>query len=93
MAGEVLSVANGDSLRHVDFWFRHDDDQPQEWRWFQVVGTGHRLPDDARYAGTCLRTPEKIVWHLCERTSLAGRPRKEGETALAGGCHAGARRR
>jgi hypothetical protein len=56
-------AANGHA--HVEFWAEHDDD-PGIQRWFQVFGTGHPLPDDARWVGTCTRTALGLVWHLYE---------------------------
>ena len=50
----------------IEFWAEHDDTRPEVSRIFIVVGTGHRIPDGAVYAGTAPRTPEGLVWHLYE---------------------------
>lgn len=35
-------------------------------RRFQVYGTGHALPEDARWRGSAERTPDGLVFHLYE---------------------------
>lgn len=50
----------------VEFWCEHTEGAPQGKRAFQVFGTGHPLPDDAQWIGTCPRTPDGLVWHLYE---------------------------
>lgn len=50
----------------VEFWAEHTEGAPQISRAFQVFGTGHPLPDDARWAGTCARTAGGLVLHLYE---------------------------
>lgn len=62
------AVAAAD-LDLVEFWAEHDDD-PGILRSFQVYGTGHPLPDDARWVGTCARQ-SGLVWHLYERLPYA----------------------
>ena len=52
----------------VEFWAEHDDAKPEIRRAFVIVGTGHRIPDQAVYVGTAPRTPEGLVWHLYEVT-------------------------
>jgi hypothetical protein len=49
----------------VEFWAEHADD-PGVTRWFRAFGTGHPLPEDAQWVGTCPRTPDGLVWHLYE---------------------------
>lgn len=81
--GEVRKVAatyreDGGRLRPVvEFWA--EDIQPTPdgellQRTFQVVGTGHPLPEGAVWRGTTDRTREGFVWHLYELTG-------EGEKA------------
>lgn len=67
LTGSPVHVAGGQTLDEVEFWAEHVSGAPEVARAFQVFGTGHPLPRDARYAGTCPRTPEGIVWHLYER--------------------------
>jgi hypothetical protein len=47
-----LHVANADDLA-VEFWAEHDDQALTRPRVFQVFGTGHALPEDAAWIGTC----------------------------------------
>lgn len=50
----------------IEFWAEYDDAKPVIRRTFVIVGTGHRIPDGAAYAGTAPRTPDGLVWHLYE---------------------------
>jgi hypothetical protein len=52
--------------RTVEFWAEHQDDERAYRRAFQVFGTGHDLPDEAGWVGTCQRLPSGLVWHLFE---------------------------
>ena len=65
-----VAVATADPFgTAVEFWAEHVDD-PGIPRAFQVFGTGHPLPPDARWVGTCART-SGLVWHLYERYPVA----------------------
>lgn len=72
MAGDMtihgcVCVA-ADSPEHmlaVEFWAQHDEDAAPIVRSFAVVGTGHPLPGNTRYIGTCPRRGG-LVWHLIE---------------------------
>lgn len=61
-----------DAPYRVDFWVEGTlsvpnlVSGPETARTFQVFGTGHELPDDARYWGTAPRTDTGLVWHLFE---------------------------
>lgn len=65
---EILHVGMQYDTRYLDdvvvFWAIHDDEQPATFRRFQVVGTGHRLPEGAQHRGTTIAPP--FVWHLVE---------------------------
>lgn len=62
MAGEPLHVAcRRPSI--VEFWAEHRDG-PSVTRRLRVFGTGHQVPDQARYRGTALAGP--LVLHLYE---------------------------
>lgn len=50
----------------VEFWAECSDGAPQVKRAFQVFGTGHPLPEDAKWVGTCGCTLDGLVWHLYE---------------------------
>lgn len=66
LAGDpVHAGALGDGTG-VEFWAEHDEAKPARPRAFQVFGTGHPLPEGAKWAGTCPRTPDGLVWHLYE---------------------------
>lgn len=64
--------AGPDAPHIVEFWVPMDDDDfradadTRVWRTFQVFGTGHELPEGARWFGTTGRTSEGFVWHLFE---------------------------
>lgn len=66
LTGDPVFVANGPMPTVVEFWAEHDSSAPSSLRVFQVFGTGHPLPPDARYVGTCPRTADGLVWHLFE---------------------------
>jgi hypothetical protein len=51
----------------VEFWAEHTVGAPLAKRSFQVFGTGHSLPEGAKWIGTCPRA-EGFVWHLYEVT-------------------------
>jgi hypothetical protein len=61
-----VAVAAHNDSRAVEFWVEDTSGAPAVRRWFRVFGTGHPLPDDARWVGTCQRTPAGLVWHLYE---------------------------
>jgi hypothetical protein len=54
-----------DAQHLVEFWVEGDEDGSVK-RTFQVFGTGHPLPERARWWGTTARTSEGLVWHLYE---------------------------
>ncbi|MDH2425783.1 hypothetical protein [Sphaerisporangium sp. TRM90804] len=75
MAGDPVHVAAGrigvgeNAARVVDFWAEGagwDDPDTRVPRTFQVFGTGHPLPEGARWWGTTPRCPDGLVWHLYE---------------------------
>jgi hypothetical protein len=45
-------------------WVDLDVDAPRIMRSFQIFGTGHEIPLDAKYIGTFM--DESYVWHLFE---------------------------
>ena len=63
-----VAVAAPSDSGPVEFWCEHTDDASVVTRAFQVFGTGHRLPDGAKWIGTCPRTRGGLVWHLYEVT-------------------------
>ena len=69
----VIHLTNGATLDEVEFWAEHVMDAPEYPATFQVVGTGHPVPDGALYVGTCPRV-HGLVWHLY-RLAGVGDPR------------------
>lgn len=67
LTGDPVAVA-AIGAWSVEFWAEHDDQGGYSDRAFQVFGTGHPLPDGARWIGTCPRTETGLVWHLMEMT-------------------------
>jgi excisionase family DNA binding protein len=62
LSGDPVSVAvagGGNPLRafldapEVEFWAEHDESADQVPRAFRVFGTGHPLPEGAKWTGTC----------------------------------------
>lgn len=62
----VAAVTGTYAGASVEFWAECTDGAPQVRRAFQVFGTGHLLPEDAKWVGTCGRTAGGLVWHLFE---------------------------
>jgi hypothetical protein len=74
LTGDPVAVAIGEHGSEgwavgwsVEFWAEHDDRAGRCDRAFRVFGTGHPLPADAVWVGTCPRTAG-LVWHLYEVT-------------------------
>jgi hypothetical protein len=66
---EAARLGVGDNAQHVvDFWCEYDDERPRQKaaRTFRVFGTGHPLPEGAKWWGTTARTDDGLVWHLYE---------------------------
>lgn len=63
LTNEPLHVDSGATIDEVDFWAEHDEGALEYPAAFQVAGTGHPLPDEAVYVGTCPRV-RGLVWHL-----------------------------
>jgi len=64
LTGNPVAVAAASDWRSVEFWAEHTEGAPLAKRAFQVFGTGHPLPENARWVGTCARTAAGLVWHL-----------------------------
>jgi hypothetical protein len=52
----------------IEFWAETDTEDPGPVRVFRVFGTGHPLPTNVKYVGTCQRIAG-LVWHLYEVVS------------------------
>jgi hypothetical protein len=59
-----LAIGNAGPNR-VEFWAEVDTTRTVP-RDFRIYGTGHRVPEGARYAGTAPRNQQGLVWHLFE---------------------------
>lgn len=68
LSGSPVAVSATGWPHSVEFWAEHTEGAVQAARAFQVFGTGHPQPEDAKWAGTCPRTPDGLVWHLYERS-------------------------
>jgi hypothetical protein len=69
MNGDPVAVAMMvDEFGHhyVELWAEHTEGVPEKERTFKVYGTGHQLPYNAWWIGTCPRSPEGLIWHLYE---------------------------
>jgi hypothetical protein len=73
LTGDPVAVAALGYSSGIEFWAEHDDSRMPVARTFTIVGTGHRIPEGATYAGTAPRTPEGLVWHLYELPATGGR--------------------
>lgn len=62
----VAAVTGAHGYVSVEFWAEHTKGAPQVKRAFRVFGTGHPLPDGAKWVATCPRTPSGLVFHLYE---------------------------
>jgi hypothetical protein len=69
MEGEYY-IPKGGKVIHVDciqpgivnFWVEVNTDNPEEFRQFEIVGTGHPVLYNAKYIGTAIDSP--YIWHL-----------------------------
>lgn len=50
----------------INFWAEVDTARAPRKRKFQVVGTGHPIPEDSRYVDTIVLRGGRIVFHLYE---------------------------
>jgi hypothetical protein len=70
LSGSPVAVAfdfgGGWADSSVEFWAESAEGAPQVNRAFRVFGTGHPLPEGAKWRGTCPRTPQGLVFHLYE---------------------------
>jgi hypothetical protein len=69
----------------VEFWAEFTAGAPKTPRRFQVFGTGHPLPPDARHVGTCPRV-SGLVWHLYELVSADEKPALAAPQLTCPGC-------
>lgn len=63
---DPVAVAAFNNSTAVEFWVETTAGAPAVMRWFRAIGTGHPIPDGAKWIGTCPRTPAGLVWHLYE---------------------------
>lgn len=58
----------------VEIWAEFDSEEEPKEKKYLIVGTGHIIPDGAKYVGTTLAR-HGLVWHLYE---LDNNGQKEG---------------
>lgn len=58
LTGDPVAVGQ-QAFDAVEFWAEH------------IQPHGHPLPPNARWVGTCPRTPDGLVWHLYEMNFAA----------------------
>jgi hypothetical protein len=63
LTGEIRAVGCR-SPWNVEFWAEHNTEARPVERTFQVFGTGHPLPHQARHVGTAVAPGDALVWHL-----------------------------
>lgn len=66
LTGQVLYFA--EQHGRLTIWAEHDQNVEPVLRQFQVVGTGHPVPDDGRFLGSTVTTGGHFVFHLYEVT-------------------------
>ena len=64
LQGPILHVATRRTWI-VEFWVLDDDLVPAQTHFFEAIGTGQQVPDDAEWRGTAI-APDNMVWHLFE---------------------------
>lgn len=67
----IVHVAQSrESASKLDIWFEIDADRKftvdEAARYVRVFGTGHVVPDEYSYLGTCVCT-NNLVWHIYSR--------------------------
>jgi hypothetical protein len=70
LTSDPVAVANGVTPDEAEFWAEFTAGAPKAPRRFQVFGTGHPLPLNARCI--CISaawTPDGVCWHLYELVS------------------------
>jgi hypothetical protein len=70
LTGDPVGAAAAAGPFGVEFWAEHTDGAPEHHRLYHVFGTGHLLPDGAKWIGTCPRTEDGFVWHLFDVTAV-----------------------
>jgi len=67
---QTLHLPRGATVRHVDeqagmltLWAEVDPGEPSISRTLAIVGTGHRVPEEAQYIGSAVMTTG-FVWHV-----------------------------
>ena len=65
---KFLTVQN--QFEEICIWAEVDTNQPTEWRYFEVFGSGHQIPEDMgvdrEYIGTVMLMTGTLVFHIYE---------------------------
>ncbi len=69
----VVHMPEGSRLIHcreqygnIALWFEVDTEASKVQRKFQIYGTGHTIPDDLFYRGTCVFAGGDLILHVYE---------------------------
>lgn len=66
LTGPIVHVATRAEV-HVELWAVVDPEAAPTAHAFQVIGTGHPMPEGARtVVGTAVTPSGRLVWHLVE---------------------------
>lgn len=72
--GTIVLVDRDPATGLMAFWAEVFPNEAKQERFFQVVGTGHDIPDGACHLGSVVMG--ELVWHLFELPAAALRARK-----------------
>lgn len=61
---KILKVDHQDNPQIIVMWAEVTDNAPRIIKHYRVFGTGHEIPNDSLWMGTC--QIGKFVWHLYE---------------------------
>jgi hypothetical protein len=61
-----VGTQHPDDPRTVQVWLEVNDAGPVEERSFRIIGTGHAMPENARYVGSAIVYDGQLVWHVVE---------------------------
>lgn len=66
LTGPIVHVASRYETA-VEFWAIADVNAEETLHWFQVIGTGHAMPEPSKgVVGSAVTPSGQLVWHLIE---------------------------